>query len=64
MRTQTPKGYRFPICIIDYCIYCYHRFNLSYRDIEEMMAKGGVRVIPKSASNFLLCYFSDPAVMR
>ena len=54
MLTQTPKGYRFPRCIIGYCVYCYHRFNLSYRYIEEMMAKRGVRIIPKPVSNY--CY--------
>ena len=41
MLTHTPKGYRFPASIIDYCIFFYHRFSCSYRDIEEMMAKRG-----------------------
>ena len=54
MLTQAPKGYRYPACIIDYCVFCYHRFNLSYRDIEEMMAKRGVRVSYESIRKWCL----------
>ncbi len=54
MVTQSPRGYRFPVGIIDYCVFCYHRFSLSYMDIEEMMAKRGVRVSYESIRKWCL----------
>jgi putative transposase len=35
---------RFPAEIISHCVWLYFRFCLSYRDVEEMMAKRGVVV--------------------
>lgn len=54
MLTKAPKGYRFPAGVIDYCVYLYHRFNISYRDIEEMMAKRGIRVSYESIRKWCL----------
>jgi putative transposase len=34
--------HRFPSQIISHCVWLYFRFNLSYRDIEEMMRARGV----------------------
>src|SRR5580692_2907494 len=36
--------HRFPMEIISHCVWLYFRFCLSFRDIEEMMAKRGVVV--------------------
>lgn len=38
------RGYRFPPEIISYAIWLYHRFCLSFRDVEELLAERGVRV--------------------
>jgi putative transposase len=38
------KGYRYPVEIISHCVWLYHRFPLSYREVEEMMAARGVIV--------------------
>jgi putative transposase len=38
------KGHRFPVEIISHCVWLYHRFPLSLRDVEEMMAERGVSV--------------------
>jgi hypothetical protein len=38
------QGRRFPEAIIVLCVRCYLRYCLSYRDLEEMMAKRGVEV--------------------
>ena len=35
---------RFPAEIISHCIWLYFQFALSYRDVEEIMAKRGVTV--------------------
>jgi putative transposase len=36
--------HRFPAVIIGHVIWFYHRFNLSLRDIEDLMAERGVIV--------------------
>jgi putative transposase len=38
------KGYRFPVEIISHCVWLYHRFPLSLREVEEMMLARGVLV--------------------
>ncbi|HEU5240028.1 MAG TPA: IS6 family transposase [Pyrinomonadaceae bacterium] len=36
------RRHRFPAEIISHCVWLYFRFNLSYRDVEEMMAMRGL----------------------
>jgi hypothetical protein len=38
------RGHRFPVEIINHCVWLYYRFPLSLRDIQEMMAQRGVIV--------------------
>ena len=38
------KGYRFPPEIIQYTVWLYYRFNLSHRDIEDLLAERGITV--------------------
>ncbi len=38
------KGFRFPQEIIAPAVWLYHRFNLSFRDVEELLAARGVMV--------------------
>lgn len=40
--TQAPKRHRFPVSIISQAVWHYHRFNCSYRDIQEQLAFRGV----------------------
>jgi putative transposase len=42
--TQLYKRHRFPAEIISHCVWLYFRFSLSYRDVQEMVAKRGVIV--------------------
>ena len=46
MSKLTPlyKGHRFPPEIIQYAVWLYYRFNLSHRDIEDLMAERGIIV--------------------
>ncbi len=37
-------GYRFPRDIISHGVWLYHRFCLSFRDVEELLAKRGIIV--------------------
>ena len=38
------KGHRFPPEIIGYAVWVYHRFSLSFRDVEDLLAQRGVVV--------------------
>jgi putative transposase len=38
------KGYRFPPEIISRCVWLYHRFGVSLRDVSELMLARGIEV--------------------
>jgi len=38
------KGYRFPSQTIGYAVWAYHRFALSLRDVEDLLAERGIVV--------------------
>jgi len=38
------KGHRFPAEIIGRAVWLYHRFTLSFRDVEDLPAKRGITV--------------------
>ena len=38
------RGYRFPPEIISHAVWLYHRFCLSFRDVEDLLAQRGVTV--------------------
>src|SRR6476659_3391707 len=37
-------GHRFPSAIISYAVWLYHRFCLSFRDVEDLLAERGIIV--------------------
>ena len=41
---NTYKRHRFPPDIISYAVWVYYRFNLSYRDVEDLLAERGITV--------------------
>ena len=46
MRNQRSMyhGYRFPREIISHAVWLYHRFSLSFRDVEDLLAERGITV--------------------
>jgi putative transposase len=42
---NTYKRHRFPPKIISYAVWLYYRFNLSHRDIEDLLAERCITVI-------------------
>ncbi len=42
--TLNYRGYRFPSEIISHAVWLYHRFCLSYRDVEDLLAERGIIV--------------------
>ena len=48
------RGHRYPVEIIDHCVWLYFRFPLSFRDVEELILERGV----------VLSYETIPPVVR
>jgi hypothetical protein len=44
------KGFRFPPEIISHCVWLYHRFPLSFRDVQELMLSNVVSTCPMRRS--------------
>ena len=46
MKRDTPsyRGYRFPPEIISHAVWLYHRFCLSFRDVEDLLAQRSIAV--------------------
>jgi transposase-like protein len=46
MKTNAPTyhGWRFPPDIISHAVWLYHRFCLSFRDVEDLLAQRGITV--------------------
>jgi len=42
--TASYKGHRYPVEIINHCVWLYFRFSLSFREVEELMLARGVVV--------------------
>ena len=38
------RRHRFPVEIISHAVWLYYRFNLSHRDVEELLGERGIRV--------------------
>ena len=38
------RGHRFPPAIISHAVWLYHRFTLSFRDVEDLLAERGISV--------------------
>ena len=50
-RTLSYRGHRFPTEIISHAVWLYHRFSLSFRDVEDLLAERGIIVsMRRSAS--------------
>jgi putative transposase len=46
MTNDTPsyRAYRFPVEIISQAVWLYHRFCVSFRDVEDLLAQRGITV--------------------
>lgn len=45
---NTYKRHRFPPDVISYAVWLYFRFNLSHRDVEDLLAERGIKVSRES----------------
>jgi putative transposase len=53
------RGYRFPLELISYAVWLYHRFCLSFRDVEELLAERGVSVSYEAVRQWCLKFGSS-----
>ncbi len=60
--TLNYHGYRFPPEIISHAIWLYHRFCLSFRDVEDLLAEQGIIVSYESIRQW--CRKFGPAYAR
>ena len=51
-------GYRFPPDIISYAVWLYHRFSLSFRDAEDLLA----HPVPRPQASWSPDFAVEPAV--
>ena len=64
MTSQSPSyhGYRFPPEIISHAVWLYHRFCLSFRDAEDLLAQRGITVTYETIRQW--CRTFGPAYAR
>ncbi len=55
-------GYRFPPEIIGHAVWLYHRFSLSFRDVEDLLAQHGITVSYEAIRQW--CRTFGPAYAR
>ena len=55
---KAPKGHRYPVAIISMAVWLYHRFNHSYRDVQEQMAYRGI-IMSHEAIRYWCIKFAD-----
>ena len=56
------RGHRFPPEIISHAVWLYHRFTLSFRDVEDLLAERGITVSYGSIRHWCLKF--GPAYAR
>jgi hypothetical protein len=67
MKTQpnSYNGYRYSGEIISYTVWLYHRFTLSFRDIEDLLAERGIVVTygrgGRGVGSIFIAYNSRPS---
>ena len=63
MITDKPayRGYRFPPDIISHAVWLYHRFCLSFRDVEDLLAERGITVSFESIRQWCLKFGAEYA---
>ena len=58
------KRHRFPPDIISYAVWLYYRFNLSHRDIEDLLAERGITVTREVVDVYLQAKRDGAAAKR
>lgn len=59
--SERPKGYRYPKLIISHAVWLYHRFTLSYRDVQELLFQRGLDVSHETVRAWCIRFGPDIA---
>ena len=60
-RPPSYRGYRFPPAIISHAVWLYHRFGLSFREVEDLLAERGITVTYEAIRQWCLTFGLDYA---
>ena len=63
MTDAKPYRHRFPISIIQHAVWLYHRFSLSYRDVQELLHQRGIGVSHETLREWCIKFgplFAEP----
>ncbi|MDA1095594.1 MAG: IS6 family transposase [Acidobacteria bacterium] len=55
------RGYRFPPEVIAHAVWLYHRFGLSFRNVEDLLAERGITVTYETIRQWCLTFGLDDA---
>jgi putative transposase len=55
------RGHRFAAQVISYAVWVYHRFCLSFRDVDDLLAERGIVVSYETVRNWCRKFGSDYA---
>ncbi|WP_461090337.1 IS6 family transposase [Streptomyces incanus] len=61
MQAPSYQGYRYPPEVIDHCVWLYHRFALSLRDVQELMRERGAEVTYETIRRWSRTFGPDDA---
>ncbi|MDQ3705108.1 MAG: DDE-type integrase/transposase/recombinase, partial [Chloroflexota bacterium] len=61
MRTDLYKRHRFPAEIISHCVWLSHRFDMSFRAVEELLFERGVVLSYETVRRWCLKFGSEYA---
>ena len=60
-QTSRYRGYRFPPEVISHAVWVYHRFSLSFRDVEDLLTERGIIVTYETIRQWCLSFGLDYA---
>jgi len=56
---QKLPGYRFPLSVIGHAVWLYHRYALSYRDVEELLFERSIEVSRESIRTWCINFSGE-----
>lgn len=59
LSSEKLPGYRFSLAVIGYAVWLYHRFTLSYRDVEELLFEPGILVTHESLRSWCINFSAE-----
>ena len=58
MTDLKPYRHRFPMLIIQHAVWLYHRFPLTYRDVQELLHRRGIVVSHETLREWCIKWYA------